>query len=200
MRSWNHVLTRIRLALPCLVLFASSLAGCVEGPSHYWVKQGVSQEQIERDNFLCASAAAKKHYVYPHSREIFYTAGVDQSSYKECMVLNGYHLVTKEGLEPEGGVPSPPPPSMAQIELALARLDATRKLCERVVGEAGDVKSCIRWMSVSVNGNPTDTGTLAYEAPADHEDSMTPGETEVCLRQDSNNINPHMVTISRRCD
>jgi len=181
----------------CLVIvFVCSLGNCAEVPTYYWVKYGVSEDQIRKDNFFCASMTAQKPSTYAHnSGDWFYYAPLDQPSYRRCMTSRGYQMVSKHELR-HGVLPGSP-------SMLWSQMNKTRALCERVVGEAGDVNSCVRWMSMNPNTNVLPTpASESHESlePQSVTTSTAQGEMNVCLRHDPNDTNMHRVTINRYCD
>ena len=144
-RSYQNVNALGLYCLGSLLLY--SMGGCATVPTYYWVKPGVSEEQIRQDNFFCADVAAKKPSTYPYSGEWFYFAPLDQPAYRQCMVWRGYQRVSRQDLE-RGVIPDTPENRLGQKMLA-----TQNKMCERVVGEKGDISSCIRWMSLSSSGS-----------------------------------------------
>jgi hypothetical protein len=184
------------MGLFCLgSLLVCSVGGCATVPTYYWVKFGVSQEQIRKDNFFCADMTAQKSYTYPYSGERFYYAPLDQPAYRQCMVSRGYRMVSRQELE-KGVLPTTPEQSMAQMM-------ATQKLCQRVTGEEGDVNSCIRWMNFNPNRNvpPTDQFQV-YDLlqQQSFRTSIGKSKTKVCLRYDPNDTNTVRMTKSNSCD
>jgi hypothetical protein len=171
------------------------IAGCAEvAPTSYWVKSGVSQEQIRKDNMFCADMTAQKPSMYSRG-ERFYYAPLDQPAYQNCMRSQGYRMVTKEELQ-RGVLAAAPEHSLVQLE-------ATRKLCRRVVGEVGDVESCIRWMSMYP------TRTVLPAPQSEYHDSLerrrittsiSNDDMNVCLRHDSTDARNLKMTMSRSCD
>ena len=126
-------------------LLVCSVAGCATVPPYYWVKPGVSEEQIRKDNFFCADMTARKPNTYPYSGEQFYSAPLDLPAYRQCMMSRGYQMVSRQDLE-RGVFPVTP-------EQRLPQTLAIQNMCQRVIGEAGDISSCIRWMGLSSSGS-----------------------------------------------
>lgn len=185
------------MGLLCLgSLLVCSVAGCATTPAYYWVKPGVSQEQIREDNFFCADVTAKRPDMYPYSGERFYFAPLDQPAYRQCMVSRGYQMVSRQDLE-RGVLPVIPEQRLGQHMLA------TKKLCERVVGEEGDISSCIRWMSFSHSGNVHSTKQFqAYDLLEQQNFRIGIGQDEmkVCIPRDPDDTNAVQMTSSKPCD
>jgi hypothetical protein len=172
------------------------LAGCATVPTYYWVKHGVSKEQIRKDNFFCADMTAQKSSMYPHSGEWFYSAPLDQPAYRQCMVSRGYQMVSRQDLE-RGVLPVTPEQRLGQQMLA------TQKLCERVVGEEGDISSCIRWMNFSPSGNVPSTQQFQARDLLEQQNfriGIGKGESKGCLHYDPNDTNTVQMTTSKSCD
>jgi hypothetical protein len=182
------------LGLLCLEsLLVCSLGSCAQAPTYYWVKFGVSQEQVRKENFSCADMAAEKRDNYIRRREMF--VPVDQATYRQCMTSRGYQMVTKQELE-QGVLPLTPAQSLAQ-EIV------TQKMCDRVVGKAGGVNSCVRWMSLKPNGNvpPIHLSELHdWLEQQNFRTSTGKGETNFCFRHDPNDTNKLLVTTNKSCD
>jgi len=71
------------IGLFCLgSLLLCFVAGCATVPTYYWVKLGVSEEQIRKDNLFCADMTVQKPNMYPYSGERFYFAPLDQTAYR----------------------------------------------------------------------------------------------------------------------
>lgn len=173
------------------------LAGCVDSHTHYWAKYGVSQEQIRRDNLFCADMTAIKRNVSSHSGEWFYFAPLDRPAYRQCMTSQGYRMVTKEELQ--HGVPA------AMPDTSMQQLQSTRKLCERVAGEVGDVNSCIRWMSLNLPTDAFPASTSASSELSGVERSTAAPVTEtdktgVCLRRNPHAESGLLTTLTRSCE
>jgi len=184
------------IGLLCLgSLLVCSVAGCATVPTYYWVKLGVSEEQIRKDNFFCADMTAQKSYIYPYSREQFYYAPLDQPAYRQCMVSRGYQMVSRQELE-KGVLPITP-------EQFLAQMMATQKLCQRVTGEEGDINSCIRWMNFSPSGNVPSTHQFQAHDLLEQQSfriGIGKGEMKVCFHYDPNDTNTVQMTTSKSCD
>jgi hypothetical protein len=182
------------LGVLCLEsVLVSSLVGCADVPTSYWVKSGVTQEQISKDNLFCADSAQEKRENYIRRREMFIP--VNQPVYQRCMTSRGYQLVPS--LESRQEVlPVAPQMSWSQMK-------QTRALCDRVVGEAGDVNSCVRWMSLNPNRNvlPLPSSEVHdWPEQQSFRTSVVKGETKVCLRHDPYDTNKLQVITSKSCD
>jgi hypothetical protein len=182
------------LGLLCLEgVLVSSLGGCADLPTSYWVKSGVTQEQISKDNLFCADSAHEKRENYIRRREMFIP--VNQAAYKRCMTSRGYQMVPS--LESRQGI-LPVTPQMSR-----SQMKQTRALCDRVVGEAGDVNSCVRWMSLNPNWNvlPLPSSELHdWPEQQSFRTSVVKGETKVCLHYDSHDTTKLQVITSKSCD
>jgi hypothetical protein len=177
-------------------LLVSSMPGCATAPTYYWIKHGVSKEQIYKDNFFCADMTAKKPDTYPYSREWFYFATLDQPAYRQCMVSRGYQMVSKEDLE-RGVLPVTPEQRLGQHMLE------TQKICERVVGGEGDISSCVRWMNFGSSGNVPSTSQFQAHDLLEQQNSrigIGKSEKEVCAQFDPNDTNVVRITINKSCD
>jgi len=105
-------------------------------------------------------------------------------------------MVSRQDLE-RGVLPVTPEQRLGQQMLA------TQKLCERVVGEEGDISSCIRWMSFSPSGNVPSTHQFqAYDLLEQQgfRIGIGKGESKVCLPRDPNDTNRVQMTTSKSCD
>src|SRR5262245_55629135 len=140
-------------ALLCFV------AGCADTTKYYWVKSGITSEQIRRDNFFCADMTAQKPPAYSRG-SAFYYASLDQPAYQSCMKSLGYQMVSEEELR--RGV------FAAKTGSYFVQPDATRTLCQRVTGKEGDVDSCIRYMSMDPNKLVPSEAQLDYHNPQAH--------------------------------
>ena len=193
-RGYPNVKAPGLLFLGSLLLY--SVAGCATVPTYYWVKPGVSEEKIREDNFFCADMTAQKPNTYPYSGERFYFAPLDQPAYRQCMVSRGYQMVSRQDLE-RGILPVPPEQRLGQQMLA------TQKLCERVVGEEGDISSCIRWMSFSPSGNGPSTQQFQAQDLLEQQSfriGIGQGESKVCPPRGPNDTNRVQMTTSKPCD
>lgn len=193
-RGYPNVKAPGLLFLGSLLLY--SVAGCATVPTYYWVKPGVSEEKIREDNFFCADMTAQKPNTYPYSGERFYFAPLDQPAYRQCMVSRGYQMVSRQDLE-RGILPVPPEQRLGQQMLA------TQKLCERVVGEEGDISSCIRWMSFSPSGNGPSTQQFQAQDLLEQQSfriGIGQGESKVCPPHDPNDTNRVQMITSKPCD
>jgi|SRR5215831_16161216 len=176
-------------ALVCFV------AGCADVPKYYWVKSGITNEQIRKDNFFCADMTAQKPPAYSRG-SAFYYAPLDQPAYQKCMRSLGYRRVTEAELERE---------RFAAATGPLIQLDDTRKLCQRVTGEVGDVDSCIRWMSMNPNtSSPLASGSATPGSPGSKRSTTSlvteAAETAVCLRRNRNDEKGLLLTVIESCD
>lgn len=193
-RSYRDVKTIGLLFLGSLLV--CSVAGCATAPTYYWVKPGVLEEQIYKDHFFCGDMTAQKPTTYPHSGEQFYFAPLDQPAYRQCMVSRGYQMVSKQDLE-RGALPVTPEQRLGRHMLE------TQKMCERVVGEEGDISSCIRWMSFSPSGNvPLTQQFQAHDLLEQQNSRIGIGKSEqkVCAQFDPNDTNTVRITSSKSCD
>ena len=171
------------------------LTGCATVPTYYWVKLGVSEEQIRKDNFFCADMTAQKPSMYPYSGEWFYYAPLDQPAYRQCMISRGYQMVSRQELEK--GVSSVTP------EQSFTQMMATEKLCQLVTGGEGDINSCIRWMKFSPSRDMPSTQKFQahdlLEQPS-FRIGIGKREKKVCLHNDPNDTTTVQVITSKSCD
>ena len=192
-RSYQNLIT-VRLLFQ-MSLLVCSIAGCATVPTYYWVKPGVSEEQIREDNFFCADMTAQKSSMYPYSGDRFYFAPLDQPAYRQCMMSRGYQMVSRQELE-RGVFPVTP-------EQRLQQTLAIQNMCQRVIGEEGDISSCIRWMSFSPSGSAPSTQQFqAHDLPGQQSFGIGigKGELKVCLTRDLNDTNRVQTTTIKYCD
>jgi hypothetical protein len=182
----NIWLLCLKSALVCFV------AGCADMPKYYWVKSGITNEQIRKDNFFCADMTAQKPSAYPRGSG-FYYAPLDQPAYQECMKSRGYQKVTEEELR-RGMIATIPWPDDVH-------LDATRKLCRRVTGEEGDIDSCMRYMSMDPKKVVLPAAQSKYDDPPKPSQFTTSqnDDMNVCLRHDADDSRNLKMTVSRNC-
>lgn len=190
----THCLPVKVLGFLCLEsVLVCSLGSCAKVPTSNRVKFGTSQEQIRKDNLFCADAAQEKRDNYIRSREMF--VPVNQPVYQRCMTSLGYQMVPGLELRHEVLPVSP--------QMSWSQMKQTRALCDRVVGEAGDVNSCVRWLRINPNRNilPIQLSELHdWLEQQSFSMSIGKGEKKVCLRDDPHDTNKQLVTISKSCD
>jgi hypothetical protein len=177
-------------------LLVYSVAGCAAVPTYYWVKPGASEEQFDKDKLFCADTTAIRPDTYPYNGERFYVAPLDQPAYRQCMVSRGYQMVSTQDFE-RGVLPVTPEQRPGQHMLE------TQKMCERVVGDEGDVSSCIRWMNFNFSGNvPSTQQSQANDLLEQQNAGIGIGKSEkkVCAQVDPNDTNRVQITSNKSCD
>jgi hypothetical protein len=165
------------------------LTACADVPQYYWLKYGGTSEQISRDNTFCADMTADKPSAYARGSAVYFTS-LDQPAYQNCMQSLGYRKVTEEELQRERFTAASRP---------LTELNAAWELCERVIGNAGDVESCIRYMSLDVTGLRLTAESNDHESPPTSDLTTTVEHEDACLRKDPNDARGLTMVVSRRC-
>lgn len=170
-------------------LSVSSLMSCAEAPQLYWMKYGVTDEQIELDDEGCVYGAAERYEFTRHDTDFFHFSPIDQSRYRACMEAKGYRLVKEDDLLP----PQPTRVEGARLPAKSRQAESIEQMCRRVTGEVGDADACIRWMNSDAEGPLPDAGS---PAPADQSTAPVacPGaDTRIHIRSepgDSKGLRP----------